>query len=137
MKFKLWLENQDYRGLHKAPNQENGSPLHDLSNTYPDDIYSDLGARYYGHGEPKLDRTSIQIIQKAHNQPDMPITIYRAVPKEIKEILAGDWVTINKQYAVTHGESSLQGNYSILTKIVPAKNLYTDGNSIHEWGYNP
>lgn len=49
----------------------------------------------------------------------------------------GDWVTINKKYAVQHGKSNLDGNYMILTKTVPAKYLYTDGNSIHEWGYDP
>jgi hypothetical protein len=47
----------------------------------------------------------------------------------------GDWVTINRLYAVEHGESNLLGNYKILTKTVPANTLYT-GDSLHEWGYN-
>jgi hypothetical protein len=48
-----------------------------------------------------------------------------------------DWVTINRRYAVEHGESWLNGNYKILTKTVPAHTLYTIGDSINEWGYDP
>lgn len=192
MKFKTWLENEDdYRGMHKAPDKED-APLHDLTNVYPDDIYGPNGARYYGHGDPNIDNYTITIIQSAKNKPNMPIKIYRSVPKILSnqekitdlenqkkyilktgkvppnathsnssayyEILSkeieklqkepivevekikinsGDWVTINRQYAVEHGQSTLLGTYKILSKTVPAKTLYTDGNSIHEWGYNP
>ena len=55
----------------------------------------------------------------------------------IKKINAGDWVTINKKYAEEHGKAHLNGNYKILSKSVPAKHLYTDGNSVHEFGYDP
>lgn len=51
------------------------------------------------------------------------------------QINDGDWVTINPYYAREHGKSNL-GQYRVLTKTVPAKQLFTDGNSIHEWGYN-
>jgi hypothetical protein len=72
------------------------------------------------------------------DKPDAKIKIYRAVPSNIQvDINAGDWVTTNKQYAVTHGERTLGGDYKIITKIVPAKHLYTDANSIHEFGYDP
>ena len=47
----------------------------------------------------------------------------------------GDWVTINRQYAVEHGKGQL-GRYRILSKTVPASSLYTTGDSIHEWGYD-
>ena len=49
----------------------------------------------------------------------------------------GDWVTINKQYAISHGKSNLLKKYKILTKTVPAKHLYTVGDSVHEFGYDP
>lgn len=52
-------------------------------------------------------------------------------------INAGDWVSINKGYAVEHGEATLRGEYKILSKTVPAKTLFTSGDSIHEWGYYP
>lgn len=50
---------------------------------------------------------------------------------------ARDWVTITRKYAEDHGESALQGEYTIITKTVHAKDIFTDGNSIHEWGYDP
>lgn len=53
------------------------------------------------------------------------------------QINPGDWVTLTRQYAVEHGESALRGNYKILTKTVKASELYTEGNSIHEFGYDP
>lgn len=55
------------------------------------------------------------------------------------QINPGDWVTIDRKYAVDHGEASLggKGNYVVLSKTVPASALFTDGNSILEWGYDP
>jgi hypothetical protein len=49
----------------------------------------------------------------------------------------GDWVTPSLSYAHDHGKSALKGQYKIVTKTVPAKHVFTDGNSIHEWGYDP
>ena len=48
----------------------------------------------------------------------------------------GDWVTVNKRYAIEHGRNVLLGKYKIISKTVKAKHLYTDANSIHEWGYD-
>lgn len=56
-------------------------------------------------------------------------------PEPIK-INPGDWVTINRSYAKEHGDSNLKG-YKIISKVATAKELFTDGNSIHEWGYDP
>ena len=49
----------------------------------------------------------------------------------------GDWVTTTRAYAVDHGESALNGSYDVLKKTVAAKELFTNGDSIHEWGYSP
>jgi hypothetical protein len=49
----------------------------------------------------------------------------------------GDWVTTAKQYAIDHGRASLGNKFKVITKTVRAKELFTDGNSIHEWGYSP
>ncbi len=51
------------------------------------------------------------------------------------KINSGDWVTINPAYAREHGQSNLNNKFRVLSKTVPAKTLFTDGNSIHEWGY--
>jgi hypothetical protein len=48
----------------------------------------------------------------------------------------GDWVTINKAYAKMHGEGFDDG-YTIIEQRVPARDIYTNGDSIHEWGYDP
>ena len=53
------------------------------------------------------------------------------------KINPGDWVTINKQYAVSHGKTNLLNDYKIITKVVPAKHLFTTGDSLHEFGYSP
>jgi len=53
------------------------------------------------------------------------------------KINAGDWVSISSSYAKEHGRYNLRDNYKILSKTVTAKELCTDANSIHEWGYNP
>jgi hypothetical protein len=59
------------------------------------------------------------------------------VPAETQKIQInpGDWVTINRAYAVLHGRSQFAGQYRILSKTVPARTVFTNGDSIHEWGY--
>lgn len=53
------------------------------------------------------------------------------------QINPGDWVTISRPYAVLHGKSNLHGNFDIVSKTVFARDLWTNGNSLHEWGYDP
>ena len=138
--FARVLNESNYRGAHTAPSADYGAPGHDLTEMYPDDIYGPNGAIYYGHGgdsrNRKQDNDTIAIIRSLRNNPDKKINIYRAVPKAVKDINPGDWVTINKDYAKEHGERHLD-NYTVLSKKVPVKEIYTDGNSIHEWGWNP
>lgn len=57
--------------------------------------------------------------------------------EEAPAIAAGDWVTINRNYAKDHGESTLRGNYKIISKLVKASEVFTNGDSIHEFGYWP
>jgi len=135
------LLDTSYRGSHTAPSREFGAPLFELNKIYPDDIYSANAARLYGHGgdDIAMDRRTAQMVRSFRGKPDAEITIYRAVPKNetIKDINAGDWVTINKDYARQHGESVLQGEYKILQKKVKAKDIWTNADSIHEYGYDP
>lgn len=133
------LEDSEYRMAHRAPDSSNGAPLYDLSGVYPDDIYGPKAAQYYGHygQNHSLDVETVLKIQRMRNRPNQAVQIYRAVPRDVKDINPGDWVTINRRYAKEHGEGWLEGDFKILSKIVSAKDLYTDGNSIHEWGYDP
>jgi hypothetical protein len=62
----------------------------------------------------------------------LPVVAKEATPK----INNGDWVTINRQYAKEHGQGALGGNYKIISKSVPARKLFTNGDSLHEFGYD-
>lgn len=131
-----------YRGSHLAPGPEFGAPFHELTGggqMYPSDVYSASAARIYGTGFPKADKEVFDLARRIKGKPDAEITMYRAVPKneKINEINKGDWVTLNKDYAKTHGEAVLDNNYKILSKKVKAKELYTNADSIHEFGYHP
>lgn len=193
-------QEEDYRGDHQAPDHTSGYPLHDLSGIYPDDIYGENGARYYGQGNP-LDSLGVAIIKAYRGRPNAHLQIYRAVPdlKKMDETIEdleaqkrfilkygklpngveprvekgsqstkpiskhydwlcaeierrkllppvektklsiniGDWVTTVREYAKEHGESTLLGKYKILSKTVYARDLFTIGDSIFEFGYDP
>lgn len=131
----------DYGINHRPPMRNSGAPLFDATgggNVYPDDVYSAKAQQYYGTGDAKLDRDTFRLLQAYRNEPDAPVTIYRAVPANVdaNDINAGDWVTINKAYADMHGQG-FDGGYKIIKKQVKAKDIYTNGDSIHEWGYDP
>ena len=134
------LLDTDYRGSHKAPGPDFGAPLHDLTgggDFYPADVYSPKATQYYGTGFPKADKEAFDLAKKVRGNPDAEVTMYRAVPKDAKDINIGDWVTLSKDYAKTHGESVLGKDYKIIEKKVKAKDLYTNADSIHEFGYYP
>lgn len=136
------VDDFSYRGSHKAPGPDSGAPLYDLTgggNYYPADVYSSKAVQYYGTGYPKADTEAFALAQKVRGNPLAEVTIYRAVPKDqnIKQINKGDWVTLSKDYAKTHGESVLQNNYKILSQKVKAQDIFTSADSIHEFGYYP
>ena len=128
----------DYAGQHRAPMRDSGAPAFNLAgDIYPDDIYSSRAAQYYGTGSEVMDRKTVGLLQSLRGKPDADVTIYRAVPKGVDKMNAGDWVTVNKQYAKDHGESALGGDFDIIEKKVKAKDIFTNGDSIHEFGYDP
>lgn len=120
-----------YAGEHEAPDHESGAPLHDLAGVYPADFYTGR-SRNYGD-----NARCIGIMLGLHNRPNATIRVYRAVPQDApRKINPGDWVTIDRQYAVAHGRDNLRNNYRIVSKAVFARDLFTDG-SVEEWGYDP
>jgi hypothetical protein len=134
---------QPYHGEHTAPDKSSGSPLYDvtLNGIYPKDFYSVDGFRYYCDFGEKNDRAHYSAVLSYKDRPNARVEVYRAVPKELsrkqKIINPGDWVTLSRKYAVEHGIASLNDSYSILTKTVRARDLFTSGDSIYEWGYDP
>jgi hypothetical protein len=129
----------DYQMSHKAPHSKSdvSAALDNLEAVYPEDIYSRQATNYYGDGF-SYDGQAVRAMQAAKGQPDKMITIYRAMPKSVKEskIRNGDWITLTRAYAKEHGESHLSEGFKIVEDQVPASHIFTDGNSIHEFGYD-
>jgi len=137
------FQNYDYRGHHKAPGKDEDNfhaPAHELDRLYPEDVYGELGHHIYGDGgnSSKMDREVLNILREARGNPDHEITIYRAVPSEFKDsdINKGDWVTPTLDYAHNHGLREFDSHH-ILEKRVPARHLFTNADSLHEFGYDP
>jgi hypothetical protein len=91
----------------------------------------------HGHGDETLDKMSHDIIRMTKGNPDMEIPIYKAVMKgEQSRVKRGDWVTPNLAYARSHGDTMGKG-HQVISKNVKVKELFSDGTSIHEFGYHP
>lgn len=129
----------DYRMSHEAPNRydEISRSIDDLSEIYPEDLYSSQGYHYYGSGYGDMDKAAWRILKRVKGNPEAEVTIYRAYPKGTGgTITNGDWVTIVRDYAVEHGEANLDGDYEIASKKVKAKDVFTNGDSLQEQGYD-
>ncbi len=135
-----YISENDFRMRHTAPNGRDGfsRSIDDVSGIYPEDLYRPNGYHYYGDGDVWRDRFSANVFSRVRNNPDALVKIYRAVPKTTKEtkLRNGDWVSVNREYAKEHGERNINGGYKIIEDEVPAKYVYTDGNSLHEQGYD-
>lgn len=132
------IGEDDYRGVHRAPTGkfEEGS-IDAMNRTYPDDLYSKDGARYYGDGNIATDSQIHRLIVSLKGKPDSDVKIYRAVPKgATADINPGDWVTPSRAYAKMHGGRWEQGT-DIIFKTVKARELFTEGNSLYEFGWSP
>jgi hypothetical protein len=127
----------EYVGEHGAPDKESGAPLYDLTlgGIYPDDVYGSNGARYYAAD----DIEAFYKCMEYKGRPNKTVTIYRSIPKDVKpgRINPGDWVTLTRSYAKEHGQANLNDNFKIVSKMVLASDIYTEGNSLEEWGYDP
>lgn len=131
-------QQETYKMQHTAPMREGNSVGHDLTSSFGGDIYTGNAVRYFGGGTKDslaMDTKAVNIIQGMRGNPEKSVTIYRAVPKDVKSINASDWVTTTKEYAQDHMEG--EKGWHILSKKVKAKDIATDGNSIHEFGYDP
>lgn len=134
---KGYISNDEYRMSHRAPNNDGfNRPLHDVVGVYPEDVYSNEGLRYYGY-EGELNRESWNVMRKVRNNPDALVTIYRTVPIDVKEteVRNGDWITTSRAYAEEH-RHHINGRTRIIEQKVPAKYVWTNGDSLSEYGYD-
>ena len=128
----------DYRIDHRAPyNDGYNASLDDVSSVYGEDIYGKNAVHYFGTFEG-FDSESVGYIQQSKGKPNGTIIAYRAVPTSVKsnQIRNGDWITLTYQYAKNHGENNIIGNYRVIKKRVRIGDVYTNGDSIHEFGYD-
>lgn len=131
----------DYRGVHEAPDADYGASMDNPDMMFPD---IDTHPEYYDTYQP-YDYQSHSVIRSSRGKPDRKVSIYRALPMSavVKDkqghffpLNTGDWVTPSYDYAKEHGESNLHNEpWTILYTKVPAGQLYSEGNSIHEWAY--
>jgi hypothetical protein len=131
--------NADYRMQHRAPGPDDvGARLDDLSTLVPEDIYDTrVQLRHYGWAQSPADRESFAVINAVRGKPDAAVTIYRAVPSDVSDIIVGDWVTLSPSYAREHLEGPRDGDGHIIKKTVRAADLWWDANSVNEFGYHP
>lgn len=140
-KEKGYSKDDSWKMDHKAPNSQDGysNSMDNIDKSYGSDgsIYSQQAVYYYGEGR-EYDNKAISIIKSAKNNPEKMIKIYRAVPNSIKDtrVRNGDWVAIVKEYAIEHGGRVLDDDFRIIENTVPAKHLFSNGDSINEWGYD-
>lgn len=127
-----------YRLQHTAPDRYSGCPLYDLNanGIYPCDVY--LRPHHYFDRNPH-DHASWRVIAAARCQPSKRVTVYRAVPPGIRTINPGDWVALAKGYARDHAIDLMGPGQDgvVISMSVLALDLFTDGNSLNEWGYDP
>jgi hypothetical protein len=129
----------DYRGAHRAPGRRNGAPMFDLTanGVYPCDVYTH--PRYYLDPSSPWDRESWRAVERVRCAPAALVTIYRAVPSGAAVINPGDWVTPSRSYAKQHAIDLLgPGADGVVLSIrTSAATLFTNGNSINAWGFDP
>lgn len=134
-----WRGTDDYRMRHRPAGPEYGAPMHDLtaSGIYPSDVYSHPS--YYTYSAE--EREGWSTAARLRGKPDGRVWMYRAIPCEIakksKAINEGDWVTTSKEYAIQHGRhpTDPKKDMCVLSRRTFARCLYTEGNSLAEWGY--
>lgn len=97
----------------------------ELINKLQAEVWKDNPTFTYDQMQRGVLEKIFEMVNELKSQKEKPIKINN-----------GDWVTVSKMYAKQHGESNLNNNYKIVTKTVKASQLFTDGNSIFEWGYN-
>ncbi len=118
---------------HTAPMLDENPSGADLSSVMPD-VYRPDAKQFHGTGAPYDDK-ALNVIRRMQGKPNAEVTVYRAVPEGVDEINPGDWVTTTREYARDH--IGADEGYKIISKKVKAKELANDGNSIHEFGFDP
>jgi hypothetical protein len=129
-------ETDNYRMQHQPlrRSDEFGSPATNIGDEMMPGFYEN--PNLYGSGYAQADKESRSVLMSIRDKPNAPVTIYRTVPEGVDKINPGDWVTLSPSYAKEHLRSNVLGG-KVLSQVIPAKDLWFDGNSINEFGYDP
>ena len=148
-----YTDDMSYKMQHSAPNSKDDISLYDLKKTdlVPNDYWDHPEWYTYGAEEresfykvkdalSKQERWDAEGKTNYKGEPaEAKIWVYRAVDKTVNSkedhFRNGDWVTPSYDYAVNEGQMNPNG-YRIIKKAVSIKELYWDGNSIAELGYD-
>lgn len=136
-------DHADTRMAHQAPTNDGyNPPITRADDIYPEDVYGPKGHVYYGSGTSDAeDKAAVDILRRVRGNPDAKVTVYRTINADDNGTLhapalrPGDWVTPSKSYAMSHARSDRPA--TLVEAEVPAGQLYTDANSLMEWGYDP
>ena len=123
---------------HQIPwDSEYNTTLDNMTKNVPNDFYTH--PEYYAYFKDRADRESWQVIKNVKGKPDAEVTIYRAAPKGVNEISAGDWVSLSRTYAKDHGKHHEDKSLDmpVISKKVRVDEVIWDNNSINEFAYYP
>lgn len=128
----------DYHMTHRPGSEEYGAPFHDVEGMMQG--YHDRKPSLYDNharaGEHWVSHESDEQLRRARGNPEADVNIYRALPREHREINSGDWVSSSANYARQHAESNLHTMpWAVIKSTVKAKHLHTEGD-MNEWGYH-
>lgn len=69
--------------------------------------------------------------------PPETVTLYRCAPKGVEVFRPGDWVSLNKRYAVRYGPKPNKGKWGIISRKVRARDVVWTGAGVYEFFYIP
>ncbi|MFZ2530505.1 MAG: hypothetical protein WAX14_23110 [Rhodococcus sp. (in: high G+C Gram-positive bacteria)] len=122
----------DYRLSHLAPGSDDPT-ICELGQVWPEDVLDQ--PEWYCNRE---ELGAVDVLRNCQNDPDRPVSVFRAVPPGTNWINAGDWVALDVEWARNHAiQDDDEGNdWPVISVVVKARYVNTDGSSLAEFGYN-
>jgi hypothetical protein len=133
---------ESYRMAHRPPGRSDtdeegvAASLDKIDQVFPKDILDPTKQGLYSSGDAEADKETFDVINSIKGNPDAEVTIYRGVPDGVDAIGAGDWVTLSPSYAQHHVDANVPDG-KVISMKVKASELFTNADSINEWGYDP
>lgn len=145
-----YINDESWRMNHRAPrkDEENANPFN-TEKIVPEDFWehpewytnirnSSETRESYHAMKPAIDKYKRLMAEgKTEEAENVTITMYRGVDKTANKREAsfrnGDWITPSRSYALL---SAPYGKARVISQEVKLKDIWWDGNSINEWGYD-